>query len=929
MGNENITVKKRLIMHLLEMNRFQDDFECPTEVTQKGIAKAIKIHRSAAARELNNCIEDEIVFSKMSNIKAGKRRKKVYFLTTKGFDITNELKENFLNLEIKYREEINGEYKIGKISRCLNKFHDFSLVQVLNNIDKDEIDFFNKNIEEKTKEKIEKLSFSVEIPKISRFIGRKKELNEIKQILENEKSSITVVTGIAGIGKTTLVAKIASEVNRPVFWNEVGDWTSLHHLIRDIGEFLSKSGSDKLKKYIARNFDFKEILEILKNDLDNVNFILVFDDFHHANEDIEKFFFYFIKVVEKLKNVHVLITSRDLPKFYDRRDVHIKNNVYEFELIGFNKEDIAYILGKNKEKIDEIYNLTKGHPLALELLANLDKYEAFTDFQTFLEEEIFRSLSIEEKEILGIASLYRYPAISDGILAVKVGDYNTLLGLVNRNFIKRQGNNFYVHDLIKEFFSTHINPVKKKNFHLLAADYYNSQLLNNKGAFFQIFERLYHLINAEDYEESANLILDYDDEFIENADIEFLDLLNKLDINKVSKDLRQEIIEIKGDASAVLGEYEHALEHYKKNLDIIKEDSLKSAEVFSKIADVSSKKGEIEESISYHLKSLSIFKRKKRKNEMAKIYNDLGLDFTKKGEMTKALEYFTNALNCLDKENIEMKHLINLNIGNLFALSNDFKNAVKYYNKPLKEVTVKKEYYKLQISSFKALAEIERKRNNLTKIENYMRKALEIAKKNKDSKECLTLTNELIDFYVKNQKFSKAVKFITEIIDGIENLVKREKPLDRIMEFKHRKHITKLNELHLGFGELCEKASVVFEKLKDWNNANIYYEKSVEIFKNAFMDKRVGKIYLKIAINCSKTDNVSDAEKYYLKSIEKLNRVREFKGLAIVHLQLGNFYRNFGRINDAKREFECSRDFAKNMGFISAKIKVEELLNEL
>ena len=444
-----------------------------------------------------------------------------------------------------------------------------------------------------------------------------------------------------------------------------------------------------------------------------------------------------------------------------------------------------------------------------------------------------------------------------------------------------------------------------------------------------IFERLYHLINAEKYEESASLILEYDDEFIENADSELLNLLEKLDMNAVLIEQREEILEIKGDASAILGEYEQALEIYKKNLDIIEEDSLKSAEVLSKIADVSVWKGEIDKSISYHLKSLKIFRKKKRKKEMAKIYNDLGLDFTRKGEMSKALEYFKNALNCLDEDEV-MKYLVYLNIGNLFALNNDFKNAIEYYNKPLKNKTSsKKDFYKLQISSYVALAEIEKKKNNLANIEEYLKKGIEIAIINRDGKEGLKLAHELIDFYLRNENYAQAGKFITEKVKQIEVFLKLENPIEKIFDFRHRKKIGKINELNLSYGEICEKASEIFEKLQNLEYANIYYERSAKIFKEVFMDKKVGKIYLKIALNCSKLNKIGEAEKYFFKSIEKLNQVKEFEGLAIAHLCLGNFYKEVGRIMDAKKQYELSRDYAINAGYVKAEEKALELLKNI
>jgi len=79
-----VTVGERIILHLAQFSKFIDSFDAPPEVSQDGIAEALRISRAHAAIELKKLKEHEEVVERMSHIKKGPTKRKVYFLTETG-----------------------------------------------------------------------------------------------------------------------------------------------------------------------------------------------------------------------------------------------------------------------------------------------------------------------------------------------------------------------------------------------------------------------------------------------------------------------------------------------------------------------------------------------------------------------------------------------------------------------------------------------------------------------------------------------------------------------------------------------------------------------------------------------------------------------------------------------------------------------------
>lgn len=88
-----LTVGERIILQLAQYSRFIDSYDAPLDVSQDGIAAALRISRAHAAIELKKLKDSGEVVEKLVHIKRGKTKRKVYFLTSPGEERSRKIRQ--------------------------------------------------------------------------------------------------------------------------------------------------------------------------------------------------------------------------------------------------------------------------------------------------------------------------------------------------------------------------------------------------------------------------------------------------------------------------------------------------------------------------------------------------------------------------------------------------------------------------------------------------------------------------------------------------------------------------------------------------------------------------------------------------------------------------------------------------------------------
>lgn len=721
-----LTVEDKIALFLMDYWRFNDQFELPTAVTQMGIAEALGIRRSHVSIAVKGLKKRAYVEERMSHVKGEERRRKVYFLTSQGYSYGQRIRESIREKEILFKD-LDGEIKSIKCSELSNTIgRKVPLIEIINNISDEGILDHKKLI---GKEEATSIDFCERKPELKYFFGREDESKAIMDWLLNPSCKVLVLKGIAGVGKTTLIAKQISKFEKEynVFWCRLHEWTTERNLLMRLSIFLEKLGQRRVKSHlIAREtIDLEEISILLQEEMQKTRILLIFDDYHKVSEPIRQFFSSLFEISEELNNLKIVVIGRYVPPFYDYTQVAVRKLVEEMQIEGLDIESSVELL--SLKNIDErqsrkIYELTEGHPLFLELIDSVEDLKGQSDLTRYLREEIYQKLSNDEKRLLAAASVYRYPVDVKAFFVEEDFNYETIDNLVEKSLIQASGIIYNIHDLIREFFYSRISEQTRKSYHAKAANYYAEE-----AGDLALMETQYHLLKAGKYDEASKLAIEHGPELIRKGyQDELMKIVAEFDEKNLNAETWAKILTLKGEMLRNFGEWEQAMNCYEKSLNLAKElddrmmvaKSLfekgviyyrqgdcvnaielyrKSLEIFKKLGDMSSvsriynslgvvywQSHELDKSIEFYIKSLKISKELKDKHGIARAHNNLGIIYWEKGELDKALELYTKGLEL--SEDLGDKRTVAIlydNIGEVYRLKGDRENAFKFYNDSL------------------------------------------------------------------------------------------------------------------------------------------------------------------------------------------------------------------------------------------------------
>lgn len=338
-------------------------------------------------------------------------------------------------------------------------------------------------------------------PVIDEFVDRITYLESLKDSLNK---NMIVIQGIAGIGKTHIAAKfkeiIDSECNFHTSWKEMRDSDSFDTIAPCFAGVFHENGDSELAEYISEeNSDRGIITNIIISTLKKKKYVFFFDNYHEVkNEEIHQLF---ATLKDAILNSTIVITTRTEPFFIGMADL-IKKTISSELIEGFDQTAMKeYLDTKNivtsPEYINKLNQRVNGHPLILSLIVTLASGSDLKDIisnipeiniDKYLYDDIYKRLAFEEQELLKVSSIFRIPFKAEACISTSdVENIKQLLIDIEGKFLlKRKGQLYYLHDLIRENSYNRIdNP---KEYHRKAAEYYSN--LEKNGA--NISETIYH-----------------------------------------------------------------------------------------------------------------------------------------------------------------------------------------------------------------------------------------------------------------------------------------------------------------------------------------------------------------------------------------------------------------------------------------------------
>ena len=697
-----MTVKERVFLHLFAFQRYGQDADAPKAVTQDGIAQATSVGRNNVTKIVTELTGQSLVEVQSKHVKGMPSVRKVYFLTQKGFQEALALKRDIESTRIVIIE-IGGrrvEDEVGKLSLYLPKQYPF--LELAMGVQRGEFDCQSFH-EGKIKEDRRGVDYGKSKPTIRSFYGRGAELQRISQFIQSD-AKVLIVQGIAGIGKTTLVAKFSKENADQFnnFWFPLHDWVDVKGLLRPLGEFLSQVGRKALEYYLTQTdtVSISEVTHVMETDLKEASAVWILDDVQKAGKGVADLLSAFVVLLESLPNIKMICTSREVPTFYTRSQV-ISGVVQELVLEGLDWQSSSQLMRERAVSdayMAELFRVTKGHPLFMELVE--DPKEALgKSIRMFVEQEVYSKLEVAEKRILEIASVFRYPVPTDAFFIMDeqttvdnlpagrereyrdyMVDYDTIDALVRKSLLlESSGRTLGMHDVIREFFYSRLAPRQRVLFHRAASSYY---LMDGSAP--SNVEALYHGLQANDCAPSVRIAAGNGRDIISKGYSNLLSplldgLLMKCPAIETSD--RMEVLLLQAEVRDVQGEWDQAMRRYEEiaSLASPEKDRRLMAEVRRRIGVIYLRRYAYHEALDHLYQAKSLAGSLGDAHTLSLVLYDIGGVLERSGKPVEALAMFQESERLAAQIGEDASHGKALHgIGRAYAQRREMQKAIAF-----------------------------------------------------------------------------------------------------------------------------------------------------------------------------------------------------------------------------------------------------------
>ena len=522
------------------------------------------------------------------------------------------------------------------------------------------------------------------------FVGRKKEIREIKRAIEDRRRPFIYIWGIGGVGKTALAAKVLEKVGDKVEGYVVIECNKesigLGEILQKLHSFFIGRGTEGSASVgntlLDSTIPIEDRINIMAQNTANNRYLFVFDNFEYlltedrksiADENLKTFFY---SIFHNNWRSSFIFTSRFK---FDLLDKIPAGNILDRHLGGLTPSQAIMFMNNldrlSKEPLEDklkAFETVGGHPKTIELL---DSYTAKRPLKDVLEDpevktrldeeldryfmgELYSSLNDEERSTLQRLCVFRSGFEIDAVMKmggnIQVLDRLIELSLLQLDRLKDMVT-YRVHQVVREYVFARIDEPEKEKLHIKGAEYFKEKMdLQRKqrgGVDIQhALDMHFHLFSARKYEDAYYIVGNIGKFFRDWG------------MHDLAKDLLKQSIDTLGGYSKALamgnmasilileGQYDRALsinEEIFEDLD----DKQNMATNLSNQAEIYEKKGEYVKAIELQNKALAIRREINDEAGIGMSLNGLSILYHIKGDIDKAWDLCTEALGIFKKIN--------------------------------------------------------------------------------------------------------------------------------------------------------------------------------------------------------------------------------------------------------------------------------------
>ena len=797
----------------------------------------------------------------------------------------------------------------------------------------------------------------------AQFIGRRRELRNLQREFREGKTTVLLLTGAGGMGKTALAGKLVNTLNGDGFEifgfsaRSEHDWRdTLFQMELALDEARTKKYEKIQQQYPDTAKRASWLLKLLLEQFER-KVALFFDNLESVQEtttraitDPELQLWIDAAVRLKQEGLRVVLTSRwALPEWTE--PIHpLGKAVYRDFLAVAQQQKLPKSFLKDSKRLRSTYEVLNGNYRALEFFAaalqDMDaiEEEAFLDRLHHAESEIqvdmalekvWSHRTVEEQELLRRMTAFEVPVASDGVQKLAIvkpqQPIEALETLLSVSLIERYDNQqwktdeYLVSSLVRDWLEK--QGVAKPEPELLekAATYHKWLLDHERKTLDQAIVTHTALLRAGMAEEAHRITLKWIAEPMNMAGM-YQTLLQTWLIpachSAVPETLAQALNQT-GKQYFHLGDYSTALEYLKLSLSIQQEIGDKSGEgrTLNNISGIFKARGEYDTALEYLKRSLLITQAIGDKAGEGVTLNNIGKIFQARGDYAPALEYLKRSLSIMQEigDKVGEGKTLN-NIGEIYLLRGEYDTALEYQKRSLsiQQAIGDKSGEGTTLNN---ISQIFHVRGEYDKALEYYKRSLSISQAIGDKAGEGTTLNNISQIFQARGEYDRALEYLKrslaiqqEISDkygegttlnNISLIYHVRGDYDKALEYLKRSlAISQEIGDKAGEGVTLNNIARIFDARGDYDTALEYQKRSLAI-QQAIGDKRgEGATLNNIAGIYHARGEYDPALEYMKRSLSIQQEIGDKRGE-------GTTLNNIGQIFQARREYDGALEYLK------------------
>lgn len=640
-----VSQNERLMLHLADLDKYRDMAQVPLGASQEGIARALSTQVHNASRALASLEAEGLVSDRLAHVRGAPRRRRAYFLTEKGHQVVNSTRERLEKSKVAYREGDETELlplgealrRLAVVSRQMPSFLEIvDLARVEEVITPDR--FATKP--EDSPEKQLALRDAHGRPKVERFFGRENELKSISKAISQKGISVVHVYGMPGIGKSTLMSKVFDDLpdEKSLFWYTFRDWDTERSFAEALSKFFSGLGVKKLSRAVSSGGVTADLYSPLTEDLKGLDVVIFLDDVHKILDRLELLLSMLIDAMRPSVGSKVVLISRIMLPFVPK-DVRQGFSLEVMELDERSAKELVSSVGV--EDPSAVLADGHGHPLLLSLIAGKGAAGGRRDVVDFVDSEVYSSLSTDERSALEILCVFRHAVDVEALSGI---DYETVLQLRRKALVTQQEDGVWLHDILRDYFSSRVPSDRKRQSHVLAGGYCASRQEPEWK-----LEALYHFVRAGSWEDAIGVAVGNGEDLGGNFPVEVLELLTEIPDGAGDPLSRVQLLYLSGQLRENRGMYDEAMLDYERSALLASEEDEIRAVILESVARLQAEVSKWAKSLEAHNAALAIHEKSGDVEGTVREWLNIGVLHKRRGDLAKARESYSKALSVATK----------------------------------------------------------------------------------------------------------------------------------------------------------------------------------------------------------------------------------------------------------------------------------------